>query len=170
MHQGYSLFHRKSPPKFEIEALFQLVMLYTDQKTKKKNKKTYINEKKIDQSYSHIFIVPNRIRIFKIKPTFIFVPERYIKIKMNIKCICQLNIKIEGMNLSSTTVPSTLALVKAKRAYLDNNEYDSQYFYRIKIPEFTFSQMVENFCYNDENYYSVHKTCLKNLIGLKNKK
>ncbi|KAE9524071.1 hypothetical protein AGLY_015552 [Aphis glycines] len=36
MHQGYSLFHRKPPPKFEIEALFRLVMLYTD------TKKTYI--------------------------------------------------------------------------------------------------------------------------------
>ncbi|KAE9533243.1 hypothetical protein AGLY_009284 [Aphis glycines] len=35
MHQGYSLFHRKPPPKFEIEALFRLVMLYTDTKTKK---------------------------------------------------------------------------------------------------------------------------------------
>ncbi|KAF0771820.1 hypothetical protein FWK35_00003273, partial [Aphis craccivora] len=29
MHQGYSLFHRKLPPKFEIEALFLLVILYT---------------------------------------------------------------------------------------------------------------------------------------------
>ncbi|KAE9524486.1 hypothetical protein AGLY_015119 [Aphis glycines] len=37
MHQGYSLFHRKPSPKFEIEALFRLVMLYTDTK-----KKTYI--------------------------------------------------------------------------------------------------------------------------------
>ncbi|KAE9531313.1 hypothetical protein AGLY_010519 [Aphis glycines] len=35
MHQGYSLFHRKPPPKFEIEALFRLVMLYTDKKKKK---------------------------------------------------------------------------------------------------------------------------------------
>ncbi|KAE9528537.1 hypothetical protein AGLY_012108 [Aphis glycines] len=32
VHQGYSLFHRKPPPKFEIEALFRLVMLYTDKK------------------------------------------------------------------------------------------------------------------------------------------
>ncbi|KAE9528781.1 hypothetical protein AGLY_012356 [Aphis glycines] len=30
MYQGYSLFHRKPPTKFEIEALFRLVMLYTD--------------------------------------------------------------------------------------------------------------------------------------------
>ncbi|KAE9522508.1 hypothetical protein AGLY_017101 [Aphis glycines] len=37
MHQGYLLFHRKPPPKFEIEALFRLVMLYTDTKTKNKN-------------------------------------------------------------------------------------------------------------------------------------
>ncbi|KAE9539972.1 hypothetical protein AGLY_005224, partial [Aphis glycines] len=28
LHQGYSLFHRKLPPKFEIEALFRLVMLF----------------------------------------------------------------------------------------------------------------------------------------------
>ncbi|KAE9521694.1 hypothetical protein AGLY_017914 [Aphis glycines] len=36
MHQGYSLFHRKPPPNFEIEALFRLViMLYTDTKKKK---------------------------------------------------------------------------------------------------------------------------------------
>ncbi|KAE9540085.1 hypothetical protein AGLY_005337 [Aphis glycines] len=34
MHQGYSLFHRKPPPKFEIEALFRLVILYTDKKKK----------------------------------------------------------------------------------------------------------------------------------------
>jgi len=40
MHQGYSLCHRKPPPKFEIEALFRLVMLYTD--TKKQTKKTQI--------------------------------------------------------------------------------------------------------------------------------
>ncbi|KAE9524623.1 hypothetical protein AGLY_014673, partial [Aphis glycines] len=32
MHQGNSLCHRKPPPKFEIEALFRLVMLYTDTK------------------------------------------------------------------------------------------------------------------------------------------
>ncbi|KAF0759521.1 Uncharacterized protein FWK35_00011138 [Aphis craccivora] len=32
MYQGYSLCHRKPPPKFEIEALFGLVMLYTDTK------------------------------------------------------------------------------------------------------------------------------------------
>ncbi|KAE9525429.1 hypothetical protein AGLY_014229 [Aphis glycines] len=35
MHQGYSLFHRKSPLMLEIEELFRLVMLYTDTKTKK---------------------------------------------------------------------------------------------------------------------------------------
>ncbi|KAE9545419.1 hypothetical protein AGLY_000962 [Aphis glycines] len=46
MHQGYSLFHRKPPPKFEIEALFRLVMLYTD----KKKKKTYIIVKLIHSS------------------------------------------------------------------------------------------------------------------------
>ncbi|KAE9536992.1 hypothetical protein AGLY_006799 [Aphis glycines] len=33
MYQGYSLFYRKPPPKFEIKALFRLVMLYTDTKT-----------------------------------------------------------------------------------------------------------------------------------------
>ncbi|KAE9544686.1 hypothetical protein AGLY_000228 [Aphis glycines] len=33
MNQGYSLLHRKPPPKFEIEALFRLVM-YTDTKKK----------------------------------------------------------------------------------------------------------------------------------------
>ncbi|KAE9533034.1 hypothetical protein AGLY_009462 [Aphis glycines] len=32
---GYSLFHRKPSPKFEIEVLFRLVMLYTDTKKKK---------------------------------------------------------------------------------------------------------------------------------------
>ncbi|KAE9545535.1 hypothetical protein AGLY_001078 [Aphis glycines] len=32
MHQVYSLYHRKPPPKFEIEALFRLVILYTDTK------------------------------------------------------------------------------------------------------------------------------------------
>ncbi|KAE9521400.1 hypothetical protein AGLY_018222 [Aphis glycines] len=41
-----SLFHRKPPPKFEIKALFRLVMLYTD--TKKK--KTYIIVKSIHSS------------------------------------------------------------------------------------------------------------------------
>ncbi|KAE9541109.1 hypothetical protein AGLY_004354 [Aphis glycines] len=45
MHQEYSLFHWKPPPKFEIEALFRLVMLYTDTKTKKI--KTYIIVKSI---------------------------------------------------------------------------------------------------------------------------
>ncbi|KAE9525937.1 hypothetical protein AGLY_013986 [Aphis glycines] len=34
MHKRYSLFHRKPPPKFEIEALFRLVILYTDTKKK----------------------------------------------------------------------------------------------------------------------------------------
>ncbi|KAE9528889.1 hypothetical protein AGLY_012464 [Aphis glycines] len=34
MHQGYSLCHRKPPPKFEIKALFRLVMLYTDTQKK----------------------------------------------------------------------------------------------------------------------------------------
>lgn len=29
-----------------------------------------------------------------------------------------------------------------RRVYLDNNEYDSQHFYRITIPILTFSQMV----------------------------
>ncbi|KAE9541256.1 hypothetical protein AGLY_004501 [Aphis glycines] len=36
MHQGYSLCHRKPSLKLEIEALFRLVMLYRDTKTKKK--------------------------------------------------------------------------------------------------------------------------------------
>ncbi|KAE9532935.1 hypothetical protein AGLY_009363, partial [Aphis glycines] len=40
MHQGYLLFHRKPPPKFEIEALFRQVMLYTDAKTNKQKKHT----------------------------------------------------------------------------------------------------------------------------------
>ncbi|KAE9536778.1 hypothetical protein AGLY_006840, partial [Aphis glycines] len=31
MHQGYSLFHWKPPPKFEIEALFRLVMLWSSE-------------------------------------------------------------------------------------------------------------------------------------------
>ncbi|KAE9525550.1 hypothetical protein AGLY_014077 [Aphis glycines] len=35
MHQGYSLLHQKPPPKFEIEAFFRLVMLYTDTQKKK---------------------------------------------------------------------------------------------------------------------------------------
>ncbi|KAE9537497.1 hypothetical protein AGLY_006520 [Aphis glycines] len=35
IHQGYSLCQWKSPLKFEIEALFRLVMLYTVTKTKK---------------------------------------------------------------------------------------------------------------------------------------
>ena len=35
-HQGYSLLHWKPPPKFEIEALFRLNMLYTDTKKKKR--------------------------------------------------------------------------------------------------------------------------------------
>ena len=35
MHQGYSLCHRKPPPKFEIEALFRQVILYIHRRTKK---------------------------------------------------------------------------------------------------------------------------------------
>ncbi|KAE9532784.1 hypothetical protein AGLY_009865 [Aphis glycines] len=46
MHQGYSLFHQKPSPKFEIEALFRLVMLYTDTKKKK-----YIIVKSIHSSF-----------------------------------------------------------------------------------------------------------------------
>ena len=45
MHQGYPLFHRKPPPKFEIEALFRLVMLYTDT-----HNKTHIIVKSIHPS------------------------------------------------------------------------------------------------------------------------
>ncbi|KAE9542715.1 hypothetical protein AGLY_002626 [Aphis glycines] len=37
MHQGYSISHRKPSPKFDIEALFRLVTLYTDIKTIKTN-------------------------------------------------------------------------------------------------------------------------------------
>ena len=44
MHQGYSLCHRKPPPKFEIEALFRLVMLY------RHTKKTHIMVKSIHSS------------------------------------------------------------------------------------------------------------------------
>ncbi|KAE9521322.1 hypothetical protein AGLY_018280 [Aphis glycines] len=43
MHQGYSLFHRKPTPKFEIEALYRLVMLYTD--TKKNTSFIFKNSK-----------------------------------------------------------------------------------------------------------------------------
>ncbi|KAE9530857.1 hypothetical protein AGLY_011319 [Aphis glycines] len=43
MHQEYSLCHRKPPLKFEIEALFRLVMLYTDTKTKKNTHYCKIN-------------------------------------------------------------------------------------------------------------------------------
>ena len=45
MHQGYPLFHRKQRLKFEIEALFRLVMLYTD------TKKTHIIVKSIHSSH-----------------------------------------------------------------------------------------------------------------------
>ncbi|KAF0756906.1 hypothetical protein FWK35_00027865 [Aphis craccivora] len=35
MHQLDSFFYRKPPPKFEIEALFRYVLVYTDTKKKK---------------------------------------------------------------------------------------------------------------------------------------
>ena len=37
---GYPLCHQKPPPKFEIEALFRLVKLYTDTKKKTHHFKT----------------------------------------------------------------------------------------------------------------------------------
>ncbi|KAE9521320.1 hypothetical protein AGLY_018278 [Aphis glycines] len=49
MHHGYSLFHRKPRPKFEIEALFRLVMLYTD--TKKYTPHCMIKAKKYSSRY-----------------------------------------------------------------------------------------------------------------------
>ncbi|KAE9537279.1 hypothetical protein AGLY_006302 [Aphis glycines] len=49
MHQGYTLFHRKPPPKFEIEALFRHVLLYKDTN---KNKKTHIIVKLIVLKYT----------------------------------------------------------------------------------------------------------------------
>ncbi|KAE9521768.1 hypothetical protein AGLY_017819 [Aphis glycines] len=49
MHQVYSLFHRKLPPKFEIEALFRLVMLYTDTKKKHTSLKTSVYVKQLDK-------------------------------------------------------------------------------------------------------------------------
>ncbi|KAE9521776.1 hypothetical protein AGLY_017827 [Aphis glycines] len=67
MHQVYSLFHRKLPPKFEIEALFRLVMLYTD--TKKKHTSFVIN------SYSEKTILTP---CFKIKVDYKFVFKIHI--------------------------------------------------------------------------------------------
>ncbi|KAE9532614.1 hypothetical protein AGLY_009695 [Aphis glycines] len=48
MHQVYSLFHRKPPLKFEIEALFRLVKLYTDTQKKKQKKHTSFEAYDVD--------------------------------------------------------------------------------------------------------------------------
>ncbi|KAE9541191.1 hypothetical protein AGLY_004436 [Aphis glycines] len=52
MHQGYSFFHRKPSPKFEIEALFRLVKL---SQTQKKNKHTSLFLLMVEEYENKIF-------------------------------------------------------------------------------------------------------------------
>ncbi|KAF0758483.1 Uncharacterized protein FWK35_00020938, partial [Aphis craccivora] len=44
MHQLHSFCYRKPPPKFEIEALFRHVLLYTDTQKKTHNDTTLLNQ------------------------------------------------------------------------------------------------------------------------------
>ncbi|KAE9533239.1 hypothetical protein AGLY_009280 [Aphis glycines] len=67
MYQGYSLCHRKPPLKFKIEALFLLVMLYTD--TKKKE--THINNLK------NVCILFKKLHLPKLKVSEVIFIEEY---------------------------------------------------------------------------------------------